>query len=155
MPTNRESYGGSETAVGKVSARRIPPRCVFFCKSIIEDLPKHNSAENYDTKQDTPGLDAPFRELSDGGFGMSVAISVCWQINFLRGGFWRPIQLYTVLEQIKNTRGEPLKIRGHSPAGTSYKTLYDLATKVSVISTKKDSEGTQTTGKSEFTFTHA
>ena len=94
LPTNRDSYEGSETAVGKLSARRIPPGCVFFCKSIIEDLPKHNSAENDDTKKDTPGLDAPFRELSNGGFGMSVAISVCWQIDFLRACSWRPIQLY-------------------------------------------------------------
>ena len=85
LPTNRDSYEGSETAVGKVSARRIPPRGGFFCKSIIEDLPKHNSAENDDTKKATPGLDAPFRELSNGGFGMSVAISVCWQLNVLHG----------------------------------------------------------------------
>ena len=75
LPTNRDSYEGSETAVGKLSARRIPPRGGFFCKSIIEDLPKHNSAENDDTKKYSPGLDAPFRELSNGGFGMSVAIS--------------------------------------------------------------------------------
>ena len=74
LPTNRDSYEGSETAVGKLSARRIPPRVVFFGKFIIEDLPKDNSAENADTKKDHPRLDAPFRELSNGGFGMSVAI---------------------------------------------------------------------------------
>ena len=59
LPTNRDSYEGSKTAVGKLLARRILPRCAFFDKSIIEDLQKHSSVEN-DDKKDTPRLDAPF-----------------------------------------------------------------------------------------------
>ena len=51
LPTNRDSYEGSETAVGKVSARRTQPGCAFFGRCIIKDLPKHNSAENDDTKK--------------------------------------------------------------------------------------------------------
>ena len=51
LPTNRDIYEGSETAVGKLSARRIPPRLAFFDKPIIEGLVKHNSAENDDTKK--------------------------------------------------------------------------------------------------------
>ena len=93
LPTNRDGYDGSETTVGKVSTRRIQPRWVFCCRFIIKNVVQHNSAENNDTKKDPPGLDAPFQELSNGSFGISVAISVCWQIDFLRGYSYRPIQL--------------------------------------------------------------
>ena len=57
---------------------------VFF-KSVIKNVAQHNSTENDDTKKDRPGLAAPFQELSNGGFGMSVAIWVCWSIDFLCG----------------------------------------------------------------------
>ena len=60
LPTNRGTSEGPETSVLELSTRRIQPRWAFFCKSIIEDVPKHNPAENDDTKKCPPGLDAPF-----------------------------------------------------------------------------------------------
>ena len=41
-----------------------------------------------------PHLDAPFRELSNGGLGFFVSTSNFWQINFLCSCTGRAIQLY-------------------------------------------------------------
>ena len=50
----------------------------LFCRFNIKNVTQHNSTENDDTKKDPPPLDAHFLELSDSGFGISVAILACW-----------------------------------------------------------------------------
>ena len=51
LPTNRGTSEGPETSVLELSTRRIQPRCAYFCKSIMEDVPKHKSVESDDTKK--------------------------------------------------------------------------------------------------------
>ena len=46
------------------------------------------------TKIDLTDLNPPRRELSNGGLGFVVALSVCWQIDFLCACTGGPIQLY-------------------------------------------------------------
>ena len=51
----------------------------------------------------SPHLDAPFRELSNGGLGFFVSTSNFWQIDFLCSCTRQPIQLYSFLSPVIDT----------------------------------------------------
>ena len=57
--TNREGYDGSETAVGKLLARRIQICRVYFCKTIVGGARNAKISPKNITKIDTADLNAP------------------------------------------------------------------------------------------------
>ena len=83
LPTNRDSYGHSETTVGKLLKRHIQSRWVFFVSSCSWELCVGTSLIMDLQKKDPPRLNASRRDRSDGGLGSVVTISVGWQINLM------------------------------------------------------------------------
>ena len=53
----------------------------MFIESFCQELGNINHQKTMLQKMPLPHLDASFRELSNGGLGSFVALSVCWQID--------------------------------------------------------------------------
>ena len=82
LPIHQDSYKHSKTTVGKISKNASNGarffRIIIFCGVMVCNLWDNGSQKSVLTSY----LDAPPQDLSNGGLGSFVTISVCWQLDF-------------------------------------------------------------------------
>ena len=83
LPTNGARYNRSETTARIGPKFRINVHFVHLNRSVIWRIIKNKSPESENRKMSKPPLNASFWDISNGGLGSLLALSVGWQIDFL------------------------------------------------------------------------